>query len=306
MRYRLNGNLLPLKEGEELAKEEVLVAIISPQEYKNTYEDKIHQKMLSKMVYNIQYCKADLLSDCVIGTFVIPSKANLIGEELGFGFYMTKDQFIFVDGSGAVEQMVNHMVEIQILDKTLVAHFLFEFMEYLIRDDVMFLQEYETKLSQMEEYLLDGKLEDFNRRILLIRKELLVLHSYYQQMADLSQVLEENQNHIFNKEDCRLFSLYAARVDRLYDNTQMLKEYSMQLREMYQSQIDLRQNKIMQFLTVVTTIFMPLTLIVGWYGMNFVNMPELHNANAYYIVIGVSISITLIEIWYFKVKKWFK
>ncbi|MEG0190026.1 MAG: CorA family divalent cation transporter, partial [Lachnospiraceae bacterium] len=97
-----------------------------------------------------------------------------------------------------------------------------------------------------------------------------------------------------------------ARVDRLYDNTQMLKEYSMQLREMYQSQIDLRQNKIMQFLTVVTTIFMPLTLIVGWYGMNFVNMPELHNANAYYIVIGVSISITLIEIWYFKVKKWFK
>ena len=48
----------------------------------------------------------------------------------------------------------------------------------------------------------------------------------------------------------------------------MLKEYSMQLREMHQAQVDMRQNEIMKFLTIVTTIFMPLSLIAGWYGMN--------------------------------------
>ena len=80
----------------------------------------------------------------------------------------------------------------------------------------------------------------------------------------------------------------------------------MQLREMYQSQIDIHQNKVMQFLTVVTTIFMPLTLIAGWYGMNFANMPELNTKYGYGIIILVSILVTGIEIWYFKIKKWFK
>ena len=51
--------------------------------------------------------------------------------------------------------------------------------------------------------------------------------------------------------------------DRLYDMVQTLKEYSMQLREMHQTQIDIRQNEIMKVLTIVTTLFMPLTLIAG-------------------------------------------
>ena len=50
---------------------------------------------------------------------------------------------------------------------------------------------------------------------------------------------------------------------------------------------------------------MPLTLITGWYGMNFINMPELHYGSSYFILIGVVILIVIIEIWYFKHKKWF-
>ena len=123
---------------------------------------------------------------------------------------------------------------------------------------------------------------------------------------DLSYTLSENQNRLFNREDCRLFTFYTKRVERFYDTTHMLREYSMQLREMYQSQIDIHQNKVMQFLTVVTTIFMPLTLIAGWYGMNFANMPELNTKYGYGIIILVSILVTGIEIWYFKIKKWFK
>ena len=61
----------------------------------------------------------------------------------------------------------------------------------------------------------------------------------------------------------------------------------------------------MQFLTVVTTLFMPLTLIAGWYGMNFSDMPELHAPYAYPIVIAISIAVTVIEIIYFKKKNWF-
>lgn len=55
----------------------------------------------------------------------------------------------------------------------------------------------------------------------------------------------------------------------------MLREYATQICSEYQAQVDIVQNRVMKLLTIVTTIFMPLSLIAGWYGMNFSNMPEL-------------------------------
>ena len=137
------------------------------------------------------------------------------------------------------------------------------------------------------------------------RKELMKLGAYYNQLLDMGDTMAENYNNLLNEEDCRLFKMFADRVTRLYDYAQNLREYALQIREMYQTQIDIRQNNVMRFLTVVTTIFMPLTLIVGWYGMNFVFMPETQWKYGYPAVIAVSAVVILLEIWYFKKKKWF-
>lgn len=119
-------------------------------------------------------------------------------------------------------------------------------------------------------------------------------------------MMSENKNGLFNSEDIRLLRVVANRADRLFDNTKVLREYTGQLREMYQSQIDIMQNKTMRILTVVTTIFMPLTLIAGWYGMNFQYMPELHSRYGYIGVIVFSILVVAGEIIFFKWKKWFE
>ena len=66
----------------------------------------------------------------------------------------------------------------------------------------------------------------------------------------------------------------------------------------------MRQNRIMTVLTVVTSIFMPLTLITGWYGMNFRYMPELELPWAYPAVILVSIAVVVVCLVYFRWKKW--
>ena len=157
----------------------------------------------------------------------------------------------------------------------------------------------------MEEHLVHEEIKRFDIQILNIRKELLILDSYYQQMMDLCGVLEENMNELMTAQECRVFGIQASRVERLHDTTHVLKEYSLQLRELYQSRMDEKQNKIMQMLTVVTTIFMPLTLIAGWYGMNFTNMPELNSRYGYLVIIMVSLAIIIAEILWFKRKKWF-
>ena len=73
--------------------------------------------------------------------------------------------------------------------------------------------------------------------------------------------------------------------------------------EAHQSKLDYKLNKTMQFFTVVTTVFMPLTLIAGWYGMNFKNMPELSSPYGYLSVILVSVSVVVLLMLWFKKKK---
>ena len=61
----------------------------------------------------------------------------------------------------------------------------------------------------------------------------------------------------------------------------------------------------MKVLTVVTAIFLPLTLIAGWYGMNFDYMPELREKNGYFIVMGAMFLLVIALIIYFKKRRWF-
>ena len=76
------------------------------------------------------------------------------------------------------------------------------------------------------------------------------------------------------------------------------------LREAYQSQLSIRQNDLMKVFTVVTAVFLPLTLLTGWYGMNFVSMPELRWRYGYPAVIVLGAAIVGGLLYWFKRKKW--
>ena len=74
--------------------------------------------------------------------------------------------------------------------------------------------------------------------------------------------------------------------------------------DLYQSGVSNKMNQVMQLLTIISTIFIPLTFIAGIYGMNFDNIPELHYKNAYFVTWVIMIIITLLMLYYFKRKKW--
>ncbi len=97
--------------------------------------------------------------------------------------------------------------------------------------------------------------------------------------------------------------MFQSKMEQLADETQMLREYAMQVQDVYQSEIEIKQNDVMKMLTIVTTIFLPLTLIAGWYGMNFEHMPEIKSQYAYPVIIAASVMIVSASLYYFKKKK---
>ena len=155
--------------------------------------------------------------------------------------------------------------------------FLYNFLAECIAMDMPMLHRYERRLMQMEETILDGKIDGVDQKILPLRRELLTLRVYYDEMMDLGKALEENENHFFAKKQLKYFGTVSDRADRLMSRTVHLLDYAQQVRDAYQAEVDARQNENMKFLPVLSTIFFPLTLITGWYGMNFEDMPELQN-----------------------------
>ena len=166
----------------------------------------------------------------------------------------------------------------------------------LLEEDILYLAELERGIAEMEEVVLRGDTDHFNYRMLEMKKEISRLYCYYSQLADAGEILCEQH---------KISKIFTGRIQRLWQETQVLREYAMQVQDVYQSEIAIHQNDIMKLLAVVTTIVLPLTLVAGWYGMNFTHMPELSAPYAYFILIGVCILIVAVEIWYFKKKGWF-
>lgn len=113
---------------------------------------------------------------------------------------------------------------------------------------------------------------------------------------------------VFNLIDADNFSFFARLhqkslelLDQIESDMESLESAS----NFYFSFQTHKMNEVMKTLTVISAIFIPLTFIVGIYGMNFSNMPELKNPNGYFIVIAAMLVISLLMLFYFKQKKWF-
>ena len=165
--------------------------------------------------------------------------------------------------------------------------FLYNFISEFMSRDLALLVQYEKRLMQLEEDVTKEKTSNFQSTILTIRNELMTLREYYDEIADMARELEENENRYFAKKQLKYFGTISARADRLMARTIRLLERAQQIADTYQTNMDARQNNNMKFLTIISTIFMPLTLITSWYGMNFKNMPELEKGYPFVILLSL-------------------
>ena len=252
----------------------------------------------------IHNTKIEVNIDSLTGTFLIPDREDISEKEFKFAFALDEKGIIFIDDSETALGIVEKIRKSRQWQLPCLERFVYDFLEQIVHEDMRMMEKTEDELEEIEKSILKGAekapLEQLNE----IRGDIRKLRIHYEQLIDMSQELEENENNFFKEDNLRYFHMFTNRMARLHDIAASLRDYTVQLGDLYQSQIDLKQNHIMTILTVVTAIFMPLTLIVGWYGMNFKNMPELESPIGYPIVIGVCIVIVVGCLIFFKKKNW--
>lgn len=241
---------------------------------------------------------AYLQGDMIFFVLDILDFYNIFGETIRMAILVRGDMYIFVsvsDSTNYVFRVFNQVVieyEENKLKDNYLEEFLYRYLECLIREDSKILENMENHMSLVENSMFRDKVEArYINEILSLKRELMYIRNYYEQLIDFGELLQENENGLMAKEAERLFSIYVKRVKRLLENVKDLKEYTVQLRETYDAMLDYDLNRIMKLFTVVTTIFLPLTLIVGWYGMNFEYMPELHWKYGYITIIILSMFV---------------
>ena len=162
----------------------------------------------------------------------------------------------------------------------------------------------EDEIALLENAFLTDRKNIGPGRILVLQKKLLVFKRFYEQLQHVLDDVQETKFNLIDEDNMRLFTLFTRRIDRLLKNVLVLREYVTQVRESYEAETDISLNRIMRLFTVVTVIFLPLTLIVGWYGMNL-KMPEYNWSWSYPLVIIVSVIIVVLTILFFRKNKWF-
>lgn len=162
----------------------------------------------------------------------------------------------------------------------------------------------EEKIMTLEKEILEEARDIHQNKIFFLKRELAFIRKTLNPFRDIIQsILREDYNYV--SQEVKVY--FRDVLDHVFENidaTDTLREDIENLMVNYHSQLSNRMNAVMKTLTVFTAIFMPLTFIVGVYGMNFDNMPELHNPHGYFITLGVMF-VLCITLWvYFKWKKY--
>lgn len=166
------------------------------------------------------------------------------------------------------------------------------------------LEDFGERIVDVEEELTLSPDQKALHRINGMKKEIIYLRKSVWPLREAISFLERGDSHLL-RPDTRLYfrDVYDHTV-QVIDTVETYRDLLSGMLDLYLSSISNRTNEVMKFLTVIGTIFMPLTFLVGVYGMNFKHFPELEWHNGYFILWGMMIAVALLMVAYFRKKRW--
>jgi magnesium transporter len=159
-------------------------------------------------------------------------------------------------------------------------------------------------IEQIEEELIDAAKIETLQRIYKLKREVTDLRKSVWPLREVINKLQREESPLIGDDlGIYLRDIYDH-IFRIYDAMQDYRDIISGMLDMYLSSVSNKMNEIMKVLTIISTIFIPLSFLAGFYGMNFIYMPELREPTAYPALIIVMIIIAILMLLFFKRKKW--
>lgn len=180
----------------------------------------------------------------------------------------------------------------------------FSLLDAIIDNYFVVLENISTQIEVLEEEVNERPRPQVAHQIQELKKEILKIRRWVVPVKELVNRLINSEHPLITK-DTKFFLRDAMdHCTEINETMQVYREMSMSLTEMYMGNISNKTNEVMKVLTIMASIFIPLTFIVGVYGMNFDHIPELKLQYGYFYVWGLMILISLGLLIYFKKKHW--
>ncbi len=239
----------------------------------------------------------------------IVNQNNLSTTQDSVALYVLKNMFLVVDVEdydGSTKDKFIKAIGRYSSSAVTLEKVIYAFFDALVANDFMFIEDLGNEISKLEEHVLKNNADDnFNLEMLQIKRELLTMHNYYEQLLDIMEAIGDNENEVCDGEDLWYIANLAQKITRLREDADSLSASVTHLQDAYSASLDLKLNNTMKLFTAITSIFFPLTLIVGWYGMNFKYMPEFEWRYGYVFVIALSATVIFVLGFIGKKRKWF-
>lgn len=160
------------------------------------------------------------------------------------------------------------------------------------------------EIEILEESILEDVKDSIPQQIHALRRKLIYFRKAIWPLRDSLNTLLRDESRLIQEDNKIYFRDVYDHLVQIIDGLDNYRDMVIGILDMYMSQVSNKMNEVMKVLTIIATIFIPLTFIAGIYGMNFEHMPELKYPWAYPAIWGVMIIVTMGMVFYFKRKDW--
>lgn len=272
---------------------------------------KLHPLLLEDVVNVPQRAKVEDYHDHVM---VIAHRVRANPEENGFeseqvSFVLGK-RYLLTFQEGEITDCFDPVRERIRTNQGKVCQWGADYLFYLLIDMLIdeyfpLLEDYEERIEALEDTIIRSPRGELMEEIYHIRRELLALRRLIWPLRHVMNVLLRDATNSVIAADVRIyFRDCYDHIIQVLDVIEAYRELAASLMEVYMTSMSNKMNEVMKFLTVISTIFIPLTFIAGVYGMNFKYMPELDSRWGYFVTWGVMILIAVGSLFFFWRRGW--
>ncbi len=180
----------------------------------------------------------------------------------------------------------------------------YSLMDLVVDQYYVILEQLGETIEDLEEELVSHPLSQTLHQIHQLKRTMIILRRSVWPLREVLSQLERRESPLIQESTALYFKDVYDHIIQVIDTIETFRDMLSGMLDVYLSSVSNRLNEVMKVLTIIATIFIPLTFIAGVYGMNFENMPELKWRWGYFIIMGLMALIAGVMLVFFKKRKW--